>query len=92
MRICKLISTRHYIGNELNSPPSFLASFVDPDDNTLTIKCRPDKKFDVPSSDNLPDCLAQCPKEKPVPPPENNIELDTTRSPDRKLWEKEDLW
>ena len=90
MKISKLLLL--LTGNELNYPIKFLFldSVTDPDDNILTIKCRADKKFDIP--DKLPDCLAQCAKEKPLPPPENNIVLDTTRTPDRKLWENEYLW
>ena len=62
-------------------------------DNTLHIKCRSDQNFDVPSSDNLPECLAQCSAEKPMPPVEYNITLDDTRtSPDQKIWEREELW
>ena len=72
---------------------SMFLPIADPNDNTLTIKCRPDKKFDVPTADDLPECLAQCPAEKPVPPPENNIILDDMRTnKTHKLWEREELW
>ena len=65
----------------------------DPNDNMLTIKCRSDKKFDVPVANDMPECLAQCPQEKPEPPAENNIIIDEERTPmDRKLWENEKLW
>ena len=78
-----------YFSLKINQIP-FLASVIDPDDNILTIKCRSDRKFDIPQK--LPDCLAQCAKEKPLPPPENNIVLDTTRTSEGKLWENENLW
>ena len=62
-------------------------------DNKLEIICRSDKKFDVPSANDLPECLAQCPAEKPIPPEDSNIELDTTRTdPDNLLWERQQLW
>ena len=62
-------------------------------DNALNIKCRSDQNFDVPSNENLPECLAQCSAEKPMPPLEYNITLDETRtSPDQKIWEREELW
>ena len=61
-------------------------------DNKLTIICRSDKKFDVPSANDLPECLAQCPAEKPDPP-DSSIKLDTNRtSVDGLLWEREELW
>lgn len=44
-------------------------------DNILKIRCRSDRNFDVPSDDELPECLAQCSAEKPEPPEENNIYL-----------------
>ncbi len=62
-------------------------------DNVLEIRCRADRGFDVPSDDELPECLAQCDANKPQPPAENNITLDATRtSPTQKLWEREELW
>jgi hypothetical protein len=64
-----------------------------PTDNFLDIICRPDKKFDVPSANDLPDCLAQCSANKPVPPDNFNIKLDESRTPKtKKLWEREELW
>ena len=65
----------------------------DPNDNMLTIRCRPDKMFDVPSSSQMPDCLAQCPAVKPSPPSPNKIVLDSRKtSPTERLWEREELW
>lgn len=62
-------------------------------DNVLRLKCRPDKKFDVPVSNDLPECLAQCSAAKPTPPADFNIVLDTSKtSPDKKLWERQELW
>ena len=62
-------------------------------DNILKMKCRSDRSFDVPNDDDLPECLAQCSAEKPTPPEDFKIALDTERtSPDNKLWEREELW
>ena len=57
------------------------------------MKCRSDREFDVPSDENLPECLAQCSADKPQPPNDTNIILDVERtSPDQKIWEREELW
>ena len=57
------------------------------------MKCRSDREFDVPSDENLPECLAQCSADKPQPPDDYNITLDIERtSPDQKIWEREELW
>ena len=40
-------------------------------DYNLTVLCKPDKTFLLPESGpelDLPDCLAWCPSEKPIPP------------------------
>ena len=57
------------------------------------MKCRSDREFDVPSDENLPECLAQCSADKPQPPDDYNITLDVERTiPDQKIWEREELW
>lgn len=60
----------------------------DPNDNTLTIRCKPDDKFDVPYTADLPDCMAKCPADKPVPDESLNIAYDNSEGDeDLALWE-----
>ena len=62
-------------------------------DNVLNIICRPDKYFDVPSDEHMPNCLAKCPADKPQPNITAQISLDITRTNDtEELWEGEKLW
>jgi hypothetical protein len=49
-------------------------------DNTLTARCKPNKKFDVPSPAYMPKCQAKCTAVKPVPPASYKLELDTSKS------------
>eukprot|EP00095_Tigriopus_kingsejongensis_P007096 maker-scaffold130_size324016-snap-gene-0.19 protein:Tk07096 transcript:maker-scaffold130_size324016-snap-gene-0.19-mRNA-1 annotation:"unnamed protein product" len=52
----------------------------DSDDNILTIRCKPNRRFDVPIPSDLPQCAAKCPAVKPQAPPEHNILLNTNKT------------
>ncbi len=64
----------------------------DPDDNQLTLMCKPDERFDVPQSSELPKCLARCSATKPQPRSSDRLILDTDKTPDGETWELELIW
>eukprot|EP00094_Tigriopus_californicus_P010586 TCALIF_10213-PA protein Name:"Protein of unknown function" AED:0.03 eAED:0.03 QI:9/0.8/0.81/1/1/1/16/76/1266 len=65
----------------------------DDTDNTLTIRCKPNRRFDVPPAVEFPDCAAKCPAQKPVAPPEHKIVLNTNKSSNAmEAWENEEIW
>lgn len=53
---------------------------TDPDDNVLTIMCKPNKFFDVPLASTMPQCLATCAAAKPTPPAEAKLEIDPVKT------------
>ena len=64
-------------------------------DNILTIVCKPDKYYNVPSM--WPVCKAQCPAEKPLPDNSTRMILDTEHKEmrgkwDQKFWEDERVY
>ena len=41
----------------------------------------------------MPDCLARCSADKPLPPPEYNVVIDTSKtSLTDELWERQQIW
>ena len=63
-------------------------------DNILTIVCKPDKYYNVPSM--WPVCKAQCPAEKPLPDNSTRMILDVGHREmttwDQKFWEDERVY
>lgn len=61
-----------------------------PLDYNLTALCKPDESFQI-DIEALPDCLAWCPGEKPVPPTETGLVIAPKHNNTDEYWEGQEL-
>ena len=59
-------------------------------DFNLTALCKPDESFQL-FVDDLPDCLAWCPAEKPIPPNDTGLVIDPDHDNLQEFWEGQEL-
>ena len=59
-------------------------------DNILQLRCRSDGNFDIPLQNDMPECLARCPMEKPKPLDNNDVLLETAET--SEPWEGDQIW
>ena len=61
--------------------------FADPSDFLLTVLCKPNTNYQLPKVDDLPECKAWCPGEKPMPPNKTGLVLSEDHDNTDEYWE-----